>query len=181
MLVSKAAQRYAIALLELTQEDGITDKVMEDMELIRSTIVDNRELLLALKSPIIKYDDKQAILRQVFEGKVQPITYRFIDLIASKKREAIMHQIAAAYVEAYKKAAGILDIEVMTAYDLDQKQVQALKTKLEKELSKTVEFSFSTDAELKGGLAVKIGDTIIDGTIRHQLDRLKESLMESAT
>jgi F-type H+-transporting ATPase subunit delta len=181
MLISKAAHRYAIALLEITREDGNTAKVLEDMQLIRSVILDNRELLLALKSPIIKYDVKQVILKQVFEGKVQPITSKFIDLIASKKREAILHQVANAYIEAYKKAEGIVDIEVMTAYELDKNQIDALKKKLETELKKTVEFSFSTDAELKGGLAVKIGDTIVDGSVKHQLDRLKESLMETTS
>lgn len=180
MLVSKAAHRYAKALLEITQEDGITEKILADMTLIRDTVMDNKELYLVLRSPIIKYDDKLAILKQIFDDKVQTITSQLIVLLSGKKRENILHQVAEAFILAYNVSKGIMDVEVMSAKELDQKQIDSLRKALESKLDKTVDLSVSTDEALMGGIAVKIGDTIIDGTVKHQLERLQDKLMETA-
>ena len=181
MLISKAARRYAIALLQIAQDDKSVEAVLADMNLIKNTIEDSRELLLVLKSPIIKLEDKLEILKQLFESKVQPLTYQLIKLISHKKREGILLEMADAYIQAYNKISGITDVEVFTARDLDSAQIDALKKALEQSLSKKVDLSVTSDESLKGGIAVKIGDTIIDGTVKHKLEQLEATLLQTTT
>ena len=180
MLVSKAARRYAAALLQTATDDGATEKVLNDANLIKDTVLGSRELSQMLRSPVVKTDDKHAVLKALFEGKVQKRTFEVIELVTRKKREALLADIAQAYIEAYNIAAGIVEVEVMSASKLGSAQSKALQKSLETRLSKKVNLTQTVDESLRGGIAVKIGDTIIDGTVKHGLDRLERQLLDSA-
>lgn len=181
MLVSKAARRYAIALLQIAQDDKSVDKILADMNLVKNTIEDSRELFLVLKSPIIKIEDKLSVLEQIFKSKVEPLTYQLIKLISQKRREALLLEVAEGFIQAYNRVSGITTVEVFSARDLDAQQIETLKKALETNLSKKVDLSVTSDESLKGGIAVKIGDTIIDGTVKHKLEQLETRLMQTAT
>lgn len=180
MLVSKAAHRYAIALLELADENKSVDRVLEDILLIKNTVEGSRDLLLFLKSPIVKPAKKVAALEAVFGDKVSDLVNRFISLIATKGREDILDEIATAFVERYNEYAGIISVEVRVAKALDDNQLAELTKTLEKTTGKQVNIDLKIQPELKGGMAVKIDDTVIDGTIKHKLEQLEDLFLETA-
>lgn len=179
MLVSKAARRYAIALLELSKEQKVVEKTLEDIQVIESTISDSRDLDLFLKSPIIKPTVKKETLVEIFKSHISELSLQFVTLIASKERSAILHQIASAFIREYNKYAGIIEVEVRAAKELSSKQIKELQKVLEKSTSKKVNLESKTQPDLKGGLLVKIEDTVIDGTIKHKLEQLEERLLDS--
>ncbi|MCR9132732.1 MAG: ATP synthase F1 subunit delta [bacterium] len=179
MLVSKAARRYAIALLELSKEQKSVEATLTDVQFIESTIDDSRELENFLKSPIIKPSMKKEALTALFKEHISDLTMQFVSLVATKERAAILHQISKAFISQYNMYAGIIEVEVRSAKKLSAKQVEELKTVLEKTTSKKVNLSTSEKEELKGGLLVKIEDTVIDGTIKHKIEQLEERLLDN--
>lgn len=180
MLVSKAAKRYALALNEIADEQNITKEVLDDILLIGNTLDDSRELLLFLKSPIIKPDAKKNALEAIFSNKVNDLTREFLFLITKKGRVDILDQLVLAYIQQYNEQKGIIEVDVYSAKALDEDTIQNLKAVLEKTTSKIVQIKLVIQPELKGGLAVKINDTVIDGTIKHKLEQLEQTFRESS-
>ncbi len=181
MLVSKAAQRYATALLELAQEQDVVERTLEDVLFIKNTIDASRDLMLFLKSPIIKPDKKVAALEAIFADQVSELVHRYITLIARKNRQNMLDQIVTAFVEQYNEYAGIISAEVFVAKELDDKQLADVKKRLEEVTNKTVNVTTIVQEELKGGMAIKIADTVIDGTIKHKLEQLEDVFLSAAT
>lgn len=180
MLVSKAARRYATALLELAKDQDVLDRTLEDILLIKSTIEDSRDLLVFLRSPVIKPDKKVAALNAIFEGEVSELVHKYITLIARKNRQNMLDQIVAAFVEKYNEHAGIISAEVFVAKELDDKQLADVKKKLEEVTKKTVNVSTIVQEDLKGGMAVKIDDTVVNGTVKYKLEQLEDVFLSVA-
>jgi len=177
MPITKAARRYATALLELAKERDELESILEDMEFIYNTLEDSRELVVFLKSPIIKFDDKISVLDELFSSEIQEATKLFMKLLAKKERVNLLDQISEAFIEKYKQLAGIITIEVYVAHELSEEQRNELHKTLEEKTQKTVELNITQDESLKGGMAIRIDDTVIDGTVKHKLEELEESFL----
>lgn len=180
MLVSKAARRYATALLELAKERKSVERTLEDVLLIKNTIEESRDLMLFLRSPVIKPDKKVAALEAIFADQVSEMVHRFITLIAKKNRENLIDEIVTAFVDIYNDYAGIISAEVFVAKKLGDKQLSDTQKQLEKFTGKKVNISVTVQKDLKGGMAIKIADTVIDGTIKHKLEQLEDAFLSSA-
>jgi F-type H+-transporting ATPase subunit delta len=181
MLVSKAARRYATALLGLAKEQDVVESTLEDILLIKNTLDDSRDLLLFLKSPIIKPDKKVSALDEIFKSEISELVHRFITLIARKNRQNVLDEIVTAFIEVYNEHAGIISAEVFVAKELDDKQIAEVTKKLEDVTGKKVNVTTKVQEDLKGGMAVKIADTVIDGTIKHKLEQLEDVFLNTAT
>lgn len=181
MLISKAARRYATALLEASKEKNSVQETLGDITLINNTLDGSRELVLFLRSPVIKFDDKAKALQQIFSDEVQEMTSQFLELLARKSRVNLLDQIGMAFIEAYHKHAGILKVEVFAASELSENQKNNLQNVLEQKTNKQVIMSFMLDDALQGGIAVRIGDTVYDGTVKHMLEELEQEFTSTAT
>ena len=181
MLVSKAARRYATALLELAKEQDAVERTFEDVLFIQNTVKESRELQLFLKSPIIKPDKKVNALEALFEGKVSELVYKFITLIARKNRQNILDEITKAFIDIYNVFAGIIEADVFVANEMDDKQRDQVIKRLEDVTGKKVNITVKVQEDLRGGMAIKIADTVIDGTIKHKLEQLEDVFLNTAT
>ncbi|HBX66949.1 MAG: F0F1 ATP synthase subunit delta [Balneola sp.] len=181
MLVSKAARRYATALLELAKEQDVVESTLEDILFVKTTLEDSRDLVLFLKSPIIKPDKKVSALEEIFKSEISELVHRFITLIARKNRQNVLDEIVTAFVEVYNEYAGIISAEVFVATKLDDKQIAAVTEKLEEVTGKKVNVTIKVQEDLKGGMAIKIADTVIDGTVKHQLEQLEDVFLNTTT
>lgn len=181
MLVSKAARRYATALLELAREKDSVERTLEDVLLIKNTLEDSRDLVLFLKSPIIKPDKKVAALNEIFGKQLSDLVHKFVSLIAQKNRQNMLDEIVHAFVDKYNEYAGIISAEIFVAKELDYKELDKVKSSLEKFTNKKVNVSTTVQADLRGGMAVKINDTVIDATVKHKLEQLEDEFLSSAT
>ena len=180
MLVSKAARRYAKALLGLAKENDVVEQTLKDVLFIKATIESSRDLLVFLRSPVIKPDKKVAALEAIFADEVSELVHRYITLIARKNRQNMLDEIVTAFVEKYNDYAGIISAEVFVAKELDDKQLAEVKQKLEKITDKKVNVSTVVQEDLKGGMAIKIADTVINGTVKHKLEQLEDVFLSSA-
>lgn len=179
MPTTKAARRYATALIELAKERNEVEDILEDIEYIHNTLEDSRDLVLFLKSPIIKFDDKTEALKKIFFDQLKEPTKLFLKLLSRKDRINLLDQITRAFIEKYKEYAGIITVEVQVARELTGEQRELLHKNLEQKTEKKVEMSVTVDERLRGGMAIRIDDTVIDGTVKHKLHELEESLLST--
>ncbi|NIT61822.1 MAG: F0F1 ATP synthase subunit delta [Aliifodinibius sp.] len=179
MPTTKAARRYATALLELAKERDEVDEILNDIEYIHNTLEGSRELVLFLQSPIINFDDKTQALEKIFFDELEEPTKLFLKLLSRKDRINLLDQITEAFIEKYKEYAGIITVDVFVARELSSEQQDLLHKNLEQKTQKKVDMNITVDEELKGGMAIRIEDTVIDGTIKHKLNELEESLLST--
>ena len=179
MPTTKAAKRYATALLELAKERDEVEEILEDIEFIHNTLDDSRELVVFLKSPVIKFDDKTEALEALFFDEITEPTQLFLKLLSRKDRINLLHQITEAFVEKYKDYAGIITVDVYIAREMNDQQRDSLHNNLEEKTQKKVDMNIIQDESLKGGMAIRIDDTVIDGTVKHKLEKLEESLLST--
>ena len=121
-----------------------------------------------------------AFLETSKEGKFVEEAAQFVSLITEKGREDILYDIVSAFVIEYNKYAGIISVEVSTAQALDKEQLAKLTDSLEKATSKKVDLSQKVQADLIGGISVKIEDTVIDATVKYKLNQLETLFLESS-
>lgn len=171
-----ASRRYAYALLTAADEGGFLDEVTSEMEVIGETLAGSRDLVRVLASPLINGDRKTHILEEVFKGKVGDRMMRFLSLIARKKRAGILAGIASEFKVLLDEKNGVVNVDVTSAAELSAEQAKDLVNGLATYTGKKVRARMGLDSELIGGVSVKIGDTILDGSIRHQLQVLRRTL-----
>lgn len=179
MRISKAANRYAKSLLDLSVEQGKLEEVYKDMDSVAKTLAGSRDLMVMLKSPVIKPESKSKVLTEVFSGNVGEMTFKFIALITEKGRESLLGGIASAFVLQYKAFKNISQAEVISAAPLDgesKTKVEALLQKLAPGLSELKE---SIDPELIGGFVIKVGDQMIDASVSTQLRELRREFTDN--
>jgi len=169
----KVASRYAKSLLLMSIDENILEEVYNDMKLVNSTCIENRELTLLLKSPIVKADKKNAILAEIFNKKVSIISSAFISIILSKKREGILPDIANSFIEAYKIHNNITTASVTTAVPLTKDQKTVIIALIKKQGKSNVELQEVVNEEVIGGMVLRIGDKQIDESIKKKLTNLE--------
>lgn len=177
MKETKAAVRYAKSVLELARTGDKLDKVNKDMDLIAKTVSESRELEIMLNSPVINSDRKIAVLKAIFEGKVDELTMKFIILMTSKKREGILAEIGREFTDLYRKTKGITKAEVTTARPLDENIKSQIRARLN--APGEIEFVEKIDPSLIGGFIVKVGDKQFDGSISRSLLELRKNLLKN--
>ena len=170
------ARRYAKALYEEAVHTSKTDVVDEDMRLIRRSLDDSRELGNFFASPLISREKKESVVRELFEGRVDRLTLTFLTLLVKKQREDLLPSIVSAYVSMRDEQLNVAEARVRTAEPLDEAAEKKLATALGAMTGKTVRLKVVEDKSLIGGVVIRIGDTVYDGSVQHQLERLRERM-----
>lgn len=178
MAGSKVASRYAKGFLGLAAEKNQLDAVVKDMELIIKTAADSKELVLLIKSPVIKADKKTAILKTIFEKHVSELTMLFIALIAKNRRESVLVEIAEAVVGQYKVLKGITTASVTSATELSNDVKKRIEKIVQDAKGGTVELTAKVDETLIGGFVLRIGDKQLDTSIATKINDLKKELIK---
>lgn len=173
------ANRYAKSLMELAVESKQLDAVRADMKIIEQVCAENREFELFLNSPVIKTDKKIAVMNSLFKGKISDITLSFLNLITSKHRESIIHEITKSFEDQYRTDKNIFTAVITSAKGLDNTTKQKVTELIKAQMNGEVELIEKIDANTIGGFIIKIGDKQIDKTVARQLANLKKQLLNN--
>lgn len=173
MMKSAVVQRYAQAIFE---ESIREPQVHADMELIANTMADSRDLLLLLKSPIVPRARKSSVLEQLFGRHIDALTMRFVRLLINRRREALLPAITQRFSELSDEAAGRTRVDAQVAVSLSKDVENKLTKVLEDKLHRLVQLSVSENPDLLGGIVLRIGDTVYDGSVHHQLSLLRSRM-----
>ncbi len=170
---SKAAIRYAKAVLQRAQEASVADAVFNDMQSVAQTLKGSNELRIVLKSPVIKASDKKAALLDIFSSCSEH-TKDLINLLIDNQRIASLRDVAESYVHLFNEAKGVKVAKVTTAVPLSSAITAQVLVKV-KELtgSNTVTLENIIDESIIGGFILRVGDLQYNASIANNLNKLK--------
>ncbi|PCJ25165.1 MAG: ATP synthase F1 subunit delta [Flavobacteriales bacterium] len=169
----KIASRYAKALLKIAVDEKVLEEVYNDMQLVNDVCSENHDLTLLLKSPIVKRDKKSAILSEIFGEKISKISNTFISIILTKKREGLLADITNAFIDSYKIYKNITTVSVTTAMPLTENHKSKITVLLKSQGHENIDLKEIVNADIIGGLILRIGDKQIDESIKRKLKNLE--------
>ena len=172
MIGTRAALRYAKATLDLAKEKACADKVNEDMKLIQSTIEENHDLKIMLKSPIIKQDKKKSVLTKIFEKKVNKITMSLLNLLVTNRRLEILLLVAKEYIVIYDFLQGVQVAQVTSAVPLTKELEMAILKRVQESIDNKVSLINVVDPSIIGGFVLRVGDKQYDSSVSYRLKDL---------
>lgn len=177
MRLISLARRYAGALFEAAKDADIIDKVESDLGMMTYSLNAVPRLSETLSHPLIPSEKKKEIAREIFEGNVDVITLDFLCLLIDKRREEVLTDIETEYIQIADNWSGIVKAAVTSVVELTEDEQRRLQSKIAAQTGKTVVLEMHQDPSLIGGVVVKIGDTIIDGSIKSYLAALRDQLL----
>ncbi|MCU0417942.1 MAG: ATP synthase F1 subunit delta [Cytophagaceae bacterium] len=178
MKEQRVAARYAKSLLDLAAEYNLLEQVYQDMKGVLHICTIEPLFVTVMHNPIVAEGKKQAILTQLFQGRIQDISLRLLLLMARKKREAIVKEIAQEFILLYQAKVGIVQAEVITVEPLTDSQRENFISMVRRDGQTRVELTETINASIVGGFILKIGDKQVDQSIASKLTKLKQNLLD---
>ncbi|HAC08575.1 MAG: ATP synthase F1 subunit delta [Phycisphaeraceae bacterium] len=183
--VDAVARVYAQSLLELADAAGGDDKIVEtggELSVIAEMIREDAEVAEFLRSPIVDSDKRAEALRRIFEGRVSDLVLRFMLVLNGKGRLGEFGAMTSAYDQLVNERMGRVEVDVMTIDgSLGADQLALLAEKVKAKLGQEPVFHQYADDSLIGGIVLRVGDQLIDGSVRGQLRRMREELLASGS
>ena len=179
MTGNRAALRYATALLSQAEDKGQVSAVLEDMQRVLETLALSADLRSVLRSPVVKAEDKEKVVRTVFSESCQE-TMDLFGLLVNNKRVPILGQVAQAFVDLYRKAQGIQTAKVVLAAPLTadlEKQIIAKAKAMTG--GSTIELTTEIDPSIIGGFILRVGDMQYNASIANQFQKIKREFRKS--
>ncbi|NPV26701.1 MAG: F0F1 ATP synthase subunit delta [Firmicutes bacterium] len=179
MLNESVARRYAAAFFAIAQERNELGRLEHELELVVGTLKSDPQLVRLFTHKLISPSDKKAMLKELFAGQVSPITMNFLNLLIDKKREGHLENILKQFVEMANEARNITDASVVSAIELSYEDQKDLQERLSKLTGKNIRLKTSVDPKLIGGIVIRVGDRVLDGSLIKRLHVLKNNLMKA--
>ncbi len=175
MKSTKAASRYAKALLEIAIDQKKVDSILGDMNFISQVSTESNDFTMMLSSPIVKSDKKQTIFNIIFD-QFEKESKDFIQLVLENRREEMLPAIAIAFDTLVKEYRGIVPITIVSAIKLEEATKEAILARVKAAVEGDLEVTEEIDKSLIGGFLVKMGDLHMDATVSNQFNNLKQRL-----
>lgn len=172
-MVEKVGRRYAEAIYDIANEIGKVSDISSLLQETSSLYWDNNEFRSFLNHPVIKKEEKLAMVEKIF-GAVGEIEANIVMYLVDKGRIADIKEIAAEYKAMYYAANNIIDVRATFASELSETNRVALIEKLEASTKKSVNLEVDVDETLIGGGIIRIGDKVIDGSVKAQLEKMSK-------
>jgi F-type H+-transporting ATPase subunit delta len=179
-IVSGMAGRYAQALFDLAQERGATDQVAADLSAFSALVAESPDLQRFIKSPVFTAEEQVRALTAVLSrAEITGIAGNFLKLVAAKRRLFAIADMIRDFNKLNDFAKGLARAEVTVAEPLKDSHVAALKTALaELTGGQSVEMTFKVDPSIIGGLIVKLGSRMVDGSLKTKLNSIRTRMKE---
>jgi F-type H+-transporting ATPase subunit delta len=175
--LSIVAQRFASALADVAMEQKSAEAVKRDLGAFVELFYSTADLRNALDSPAVEGDVKDKVIATIAARMgLNTAVRNFISLVINHRRTQLLREMQQAFGEELNKRLGIEEAEVTSARELSAAEKKELSAVLERRTGKKIEAQFREDKALLGGAVVRLGSTIYDGSVREQLNRLREQL-----
>ncbi|MEW5762636.1 MAG: ATP synthase F1 subunit delta [Bacillota bacterium] len=178
MLKGAVATRYAEALFGIASDQNLVGEVEANLRTVLETLEGSRELERVLYHPQIPVALKKNIIREVFRDLL-PVTRNFLAVLLDRRREFYLKAIVEAYIELANRTRNIVEVEVTSAVEVPLLLKVNLTQHLGKLTGKEVRVNYRVDPEVIGGLVIRIGNRVVDASVRRHLERLGERIRAS--
>ena len=178
MLTNQLSSKYAQALYELAKAEDRLEETREELVTVSETIAGHRELAILMYNPLVPVQAKKETIKTVLGDEMSGLVCKFLWLLLDKRRETLLSGIVTEYQKLINQGQNVLEAEVITALPLSVIEKQVLSDKLRKVTGKRILLKVCIDKNIIGGIIVKIGDKLIDGSVARQIKTLEAALME---
>jgi F-type H+-transporting ATPase subunit delta len=176
MLGGGVARRYADALYTLAEERGLVEQVETELSTVTQTLEEYPDLARFLQNPVVNTEMKKDQVRRLFGEVISPVVLNLLFLLLDRHREKYLQAIKREYVRRVDEARGRIKAHLETAVPIAESEQVSVEQKLGATLGKTVQLTASVNPELLAGARIRIGDRVLDASVKGQLERFRESL-----
>ena len=171
------SRRYAKALILIGQEDGQAEQYNEELAAVVGLFDTQDGFELALINPLYNKNDRKKVLQAVLAATdLSAIMKSFLVLLFDKGRIGFLREIASYYKDLADELKGVVKASVVSATELSSEAIEKIKEALSKKAGKTIVLNVEQDPSLIGGVVTKIGDLVLDGSVKTQLINMRETL-----
>jgi F-type H+-transporting ATPase subunit delta len=171
---------YAEALFQVARAEETLDRVEEELTTLNKALDSNAELREFLSNPKISFDGKKSALSKIFGGKISPITLHWMNMVVDQGRQRRLSTIIEAFFTLAQEAREKVTAEVITSIPLSEDLAKRLEQELSKVTKKRVFLKLMVDDSILGGIIVKVEDKVIDGSVKHRLEEIKNEMVKTA-
>ncbi|MEN6351486.1 MAG: ATP synthase F1 subunit delta [Syntrophomonas sp.] len=179
MLNKSVARRYAEAFFSIAREANKIDDFQQELEKIVATIDQTENLKEYFAHLLIPAKAKKEVATKIFGNAVSQLTLNFLLMIIDKRRENYIGVITEEYKDMADESRNITKADLIAAVNVPDEDIKTLADKLSASMGRTVQLKLKVDQSLIGGLKLKIGDQIIDGTVAKRLQMLRNKLIQA--
>jgi len=174
------AKRYAQALFELAAAGKVVSQVEQELELLVEAVSNDEQLNKFLELPSVELQNKMQLLKEVFGDKLSELVYNTLRLMISRNRQALITNLYDSYVKISGETMGLAKATVYTAQKLPDAELAGVAAQFEQVTGKKIVAEQVVDPALLGGVRVRIGDRLYDGSLSGKLERLQKTLNSKA-
>lgn len=177
--VNAVARTYAKALFDLADEKGLLAGVEADLQALSELWHDHADFVRLMSSRVITVEQRAGMIDRMFEGRIEGITFRFLHVLGRNNRGDQLAMIAEAFNNLMDQKHNRVDVMAYVASPLDDHALQTVRDQIATALGKDVRLSQQTDEALIGGIKLRMGDKLIDGSVAAQLRKMKAKIIEA--
>ena len=177
--MEEIAEVYSRALFDVAMEHDILDDVHDQLAQFAGELDTNRDMQVFFFSPYFSSQEKKDGIGKMIEGADEHFV-RFLELLAERHRMPVLFRIRRELDALWADENRLLPVTITSAVELDKNTVKKIQKEIEEQTNRRTELTTEVDPDLLGGLAVQVGNSIMDGTVRARLDRLRRQVLTAA-
>jgi F-type H+-transporting ATPase subunit delta len=176
--MEEIAQVWARALFEVAKEHDLLDQVRDQLGEFADALSENRDLMVFFFSPYFSTEEKKDGLEKAVEG-ADEIVLNFLELLLEKHRMPLVFRVRRAYDELWEEENKLLNVEVTSAIELDPVVIEQIGRRVGEQTDRKVELSSKVDPDILGGIVLRVGNSILDASIRNRLEQLRRQVAKA--
>ena len=173
--MEEIAAVYARSLFEVAKDQGKLDDVRAQLGEFADAMHETRELQMFFFSPYFSTEEKQDGLDRTVSG-ADPIVVNFLKLLIENHRMPVIFRLRRAYEELWQQENKLLPVQITSAVELDRATVSSLGDRIAEQTGRRVDLSANVDPEILGGIVVRVGNSILDASVRNRLEQLRKQV-----
>jgi ATP synthase F1 delta subunit len=177
--MEEIAQVYARSLFEVAKEQGLLDTIREQLGAFTDTLNDNREVAIFFFSPYFATNEKKAGLERMITG-ADPFFMNFLEALLERHRMPAIFRIRVTYDRMWEEENRLLPVQVTSAVELDEQTINSIGQRIGEQTGRKIELSSEVDDGIIGGIVLRVGNVILDASIRNRLEQLRKQVAQAA-
>jgi F-type H+-transporting ATPase subunit delta len=173
--VEEIAEVYARSLFEVAKEHDVLDDVHDQLGQFADAVNDNRELAVFFFSPYFSTQEKEEALERTVQD-AEPIFMNFLQALLERHRMPAIFRIRTRFEKLWDEEKRLLPVEVTSSVELDKETVQSIGKRIGEQTGETVQLSTKVDPEILGGIVLRVGNYVLDASIRNRLEQLRKQV-----
>ena len=173
--MEEIGQVWARALFEVAKEHALLDEVRDQLGQFTDALSENRDLMVFFFSPYFSTDEKKDGLKRAVT-EADPVLMNFLEALIERHRMPAVFRIKARYEVLWEDERDLLPVEVTSAVALDESVVGSIGQRIGEQTKRTVELSSNVDPDILGGIVLRVGNLVLDASIRNRLEQLRKQV-----